>query len=60
MSFTPTPVSGGSSDFVFTLGMFVILGIIFAGFLVYLIYLKEIKPHNNESTSPPGKEPRDQ
>jgi hypothetical protein len=55
MSFTPTPASGGSSDFDFTLGMFVILGIIFAGFLVYLIYLKEIKPHNNEGTSPPGK-----
>jgi hypothetical protein len=60
MSFTPTPASGGPSDFVFTLGMFVILGIICAGFLVYLIYLKEIKPHNHEGTSPPDKEPRDQ
>jgi hypothetical protein len=27
---------------------------------VYLIYLKEIKPHNNEGTSPPGEDPRDQ
>jgi hypothetical protein len=46
MNLTLTPIPTGGSDPVITitLGGFVILGCITAGFLIYLIYLKEVRP----------------
>ncbi len=45
MNITPTPIpySGTGSEITITLGAFVIIGFLVAGFLIYLIYRKEIR-----------------
>ena len=45
MNITPTPIpdSGTGSEITITLGAFVIIGCLVAGFLIYLIYRKEIR-----------------